>query len=134
MESILITGSNGVLGTKLIQAAIGNFDVIATDLQAAPLNACLGSFTYASMDVTDEHQVEGIFQKFSPAIVIHAGAYTDVDGAEKNRDLCYSINVTGTQNVAKACKGKLVYISTDYVFDGTAGPYGEEDPIHTLGW
>ncbi len=133
-KRVLITGSNGVLGTKLIEAAIADHEVIATDLQPEALNSFLGTFTYVPMDITEQAQVARVFEQFRPSLVIHAGAYTDVDGAEKNRDLCYQVNVIGTQHVAVAVQGKLVYVSTDYVFDGTSGPYREGDAVHPLGW
>lgn len=74
------------------------------------------------VDITEEKSLETIFSVHKPDIVINAAAYTNVDGAEKNREEAYSINVLGTRNVSLFCKKNgsfLVHISTDYVFPGT---------------
>lgn len=96
--------------------------------------------SHQELDVTDEQSVESNMRHIKPDIVIHAAAYTDVDGCESNRELAFQANAEGTKNVALACKktsSAMVYISTDYVFDGTKNsPYIEEDkpnPINVYG-
>ena len=113
---ILITGSNGQLGTELRKLLDEkNVAYIATDS--------------AEMDITDKAAVEVVFQEVKPTVVYHCAAYTAVDKAEdEGKALDYAINVTGTENIAKAAAthdATLVYISTDYVFDGQK-PVGEE--------
>lgn len=107
---ILITGSNGQLGTELRYLLDErNEDYVAVDV--------------AEMDITNEEMVDQVFAQVKPTLVYHCAAYTAVDAAEdKGKALNQAINVDGTENIAKACQkydATLVYISTDYVFDGT---------------
>lgn len=113
---ILITGSNGQLGRELTKRLAGT-DFLATDV--------------AEMDITNQKDTLGVITAYNPDVVIHGAAYTNVDAAEQSPQLAYKINAIGTQNVAAACLqcgAKLVYVSTDYVFDGTLGrAYNEFD-------
>ena len=90
-------------------------------------------------DVSDKNQVEEIFKKVDPEVVVHAAALTDVDKCEINKELAWKTNVEGTQNIVDAIKPTnvfLVYISTDYVFNGKTGLYKETDkpdPINYYG-
>jgi dTDP-4-dehydrorhamnose reductase len=88
------------------------------------------------MDITDINKTIETVKKKNPDVVIHAAAFTDVDGSESQADLAYKVNSLGTRNVAVACKetdSALVYICTDYVFDGTKGsPYYEYDQTNPL--
>ena len=107
---ILITGSNGQLGTELRKLLDQkNIAYIATDS--------------AEMDITDKSAVDKVFQEVKPAIVYHCAAYTAVDKAEdEGKNLNMLINEVGTKNVAEAAESAgatLYYISTDYIFDGT---------------
>jgi dTDP-4-dehydrorhamnose reductase len=121
---IFITGSDGQLGYELVQI-LSNEDLY---LGKEP-----------DQDITDEKIIEQICQ-FRPQAVIHAAAYTDVDGCEKNRELAHKVNAVGTHQVAQAAEksgSKMVYISTDYVFSGRKRkPYTELDapsPINAYG-
>lgn len=113
---ILITGADGQLGRDL-QAVLADHDLMPTDIE--------------EMDITDYYAVNRLVQKFKPELIIHAAAYTDVDKAELNPDLAFKVNAVGTQNLALAAnktKTALLYVSTDYVFDGLKGkPYLEFD-------
>ncbi|MDT8899716.1 dTDP-4-dehydrorhamnose reductase [Anaeroselena agilis] len=124
---LLITGGNGQLGRAF--AALASMP----DCQVLPLNS-------QELDVTDPRQLEDRFTKFPPDAVVHAGAYTAVDQAELEIDKAFRVNVVGTGNVAAACLkfcSKMVYISTDYVFDGSQNkPYTEFDrpnPLNVYG-
>ena len=113
---ILITGANGQLGTELRYLLDErNEEYVAVDV--------------AEMDITNAQMVDKVFAEVKPSLVYHCAAYTAVDAAEdEGKELDYAINVTGTENVAKAAEAHgatLVYISTDYVFDGQK-PVGEE--------
>ena len=113
---ILITGANGQLGTELRYLLDErNEEYVAVDV--------------AEMDITNAEMVDKVFSEVKPTLVYHCAAYTAVDAAEdEGKELDYAINVTGTENVAKAAAkydATLVYISTDYVFDGEK-PVGEE--------
>lgn len=124
---VLVTGANGMLGQDLCPILEDyGAEVIETDVD--------------TLDITDEKQVFQMFSDVKPDMVIHCAAYTNVDKAEEDLKTAELINVNGTENVAEAC-GKLgitlVYISTDYVFDGeTVEPYTSEDlpnPINNYG-
>ncbi len=105
---VLVTGANGQLGYDVIKRLEkSNIECLGTDIDV--------------LDITHQEQVNRFISNYSPDVVIHCGAYTAVDKAEDERELCYSVNVLGTKYIAEACKeldAKMVYISTDYVFDG----------------
>ena len=91
----------------------------------------------AALDIRDADAVYAAVHGFAPDVVLHTAAYTDVDGAEAHPEVAEAINVEGTRNVVRAVRGThttLVYISSDYVFDGTKGsPYVESDRTNPLG-
>lgn len=105
---VLVTGANGQLGYDVIKRLDeNNIEYLATDKD--------------ELDITNEAQTNNVITKYNPDVVVHCAAYTAVDKAEDERELCYKTNVLGTRYVAAACKkinAKMVYISTDYVFDG----------------
>jgi dTDP-4-dehydrorhamnose reductase len=121
---VLITGANGQLGRELIrQGWKFNFNIQGVNRQ--------------ELDITNEGQVNQMLMHVCPSVVINAAAYTDVDKAEKESDIAYSVNKNGPTYLARYCADHgltLIHISTDYVFDGTKGrPYQENDPIAPLG-
>ncbi|HZS00301.1 MAG TPA: dTDP-4-dehydrorhamnose reductase [Chloroflexota bacterium] len=134
---ILVTGSNGLLGTKLIEAMLQRPGLQPLAASRGPCaNGFLGDFPFYPLDVTDQERTAAVVQETAPDVVVHTAAMTDVDGCERAPDAARAINVTGTANVADACAragAHLVHLSTEYVFDGRAGPYGEDDPPNPLG-
>ena len=87
------------------------------------------------LDITDASRTDAVLSKYAPDIIIHAAALTDVDACERNLSLARAVNVDGTRNIARyagehGCK--LVYVSTDYVFDGKKGMYTEADAPHPV--
>lgn len=105
---ILVTGANGQLG----------YDVVK-QLEKRQIE-CKG-VDIADFDLTVEDAVIEYIENYKPSVVVHCAAYTAVDRSEEDKETCYSVNVIGTENVAKACKivsSKMMYISTDYVFSG----------------
>lgn len=115
---ILVTGITGQLG----------YDVMK-ELQSRGIEAeAPDNWT---MDITDAEAVESILKAAAPDAVIHCAAYTAVDAAQDHEELCRRVNAEGTRNIAKVCRDlgcKLVYISTDYVFDGQGEkPWEPED-------
>lgn len=106
---VLVTGVNGQLG----------YDVVE-ELRRRGI-PCRG-VDIADFDLTDREQVLRYIEEYAPDAVIHCAAYTAVEKAEDNREACFAVNVDGTAHVAQACAdtgAKLMYISTDYVFDGS---------------
>lgn len=92
------------------------------------------------MDITDADQVEKVIKDAAPDAVIHCAAYTAVDAAEENVDICRKVNAQGTENIAKVCETldiKMMYISTDYVFNGQGErpwkPDDEREPLNVYG-
>lgn len=79
------------------------------------------------LDLTDERAVESVMAAARPDVVLHLAGYTDVAGAEKDRERCWAVNVAGTRHLATHAGGRLVHLSTDYAFDGERGGYLEED-------
>jgi len=127
---ILITGAEGMLGADLRKALAPEHELTLTDIvgDAMPL------------DITDADRTSAVIAERRPDLVIHAAAYTDVDGCERDPDRAFLVNSDGTRNVAAACRqigAAIVYVSTDFVFDGEKGePYTEADtpnPINHYG-
>ena len=114
---VLITGSRGQLGSDLVRLLSSDYEVVGTDLP--------------ELDLTDQTAVHNFVKSAKPQVIIHAAAYTDVDGCETKRELALQVNEDGTRNLAQAAalvNAKLVYYSTDYVFDGRKdSPYVETD-------
>jgi dTDP-4-dehydrorhamnose reductase len=135
---ILVTGANGLVGTKVLDLLLQHpTDEPLAAYHQSRTNDYLGEFPYWWLDTTSAADVERVLDESRPDAVIHAGAFTNVDGAERERDLAWASNADGTGILARACAARavrLVYLSTEYVFDGTAGPYRETDPINPLGW
>lgn len=127
MTKVLVTGANGMLGQDLCPILEDEgYDVIETDIN--------------NLDITNKEQVNKYITEEKPDIIIHAAAYTNVDKAEEELEKARLINVTGTENIAKAAESigaKLIYISTDYVFDGKKNePYMPDDipnPLNNYG-
>lgn len=115
----LITGFKGQLGYDVVRELEkrGYKDYLALDID--------------DMDITDAKQVNDVVSTYNPDVIVHCAAWTQVDRAEEEILKCYDVNVVGTRNIAQAALGidaKMIYISTDYVFDGTKdGLYEPED-------
>ncbi len=126
---VLVTGSKGQLGYDVInELKKRNYDFVGVDID--------------EMDITDKMSVQSTLNKEKPDVVIHCAAWTAVDLAEdeENKEKVYAINATGTENIAQMCKKldcKMIYISTDYVFEGTGDrpwkPEDERKPLNYYG-
>lgn len=116
---IIVTGAAGQLGHDVMNELVKRgHEAIGSDI--AP--AC-STWPYICMNITDQNSVENVLQEVKPDAVIHCAAWTAVDDAEakENQEKVHAINVIGTQNIASVCKkidAKMMYLSTDYVFDG----------------
>ena len=124
---VLVTGVKGQLG----------YDVV-NELEKRGMTAV--GVDIDEMDITDAVSVDKVIKEAAPDAVIHCAAYTAVDAAEDNVDLCRRVNADGTANIAKVCKEldiKMMYISTDYVFDGQGTrpwePDDERNPLNVYG-
>ena len=105
---ILVTGVKGQLGYDVVREGESRgLEMFGTDVD--------------NMDITDAGQVKQVIEAYKPDAVIHCAAYTAVDAAEDNQELCRKINVDGTRNIAEVCKSidiPKMYNSTDYIFNG----------------
>jgi dTDP-4-dehydrorhamnose reductase len=129
MRKILLTGSNGLLGQKLVGllSQMPEIELFATAKGANRLHYSAG-YTYLPMDITDKNQVITTIEKVAPNVVIHTAAMTNVDQCESERELCWEMNVNAVNFLIEACKNAnafLIHLSTDFIFDGGAGPYDE---------
>ena len=140
---ILVTGVGGQLGHDVMNELIGRGHTgvgsdIAPEYSGVADGSAVTTAEYVPMDITDAAQVSEVITKVSPDVVIHCAAWTAVDAAEDDdkKAKVKAINADGTQNIANVCKQldcKMVYISTDYVFDGTkTGEYSVDDVKHPL--
>ena len=133
---ILITGSNGLLGQKLVRQLSKNekLNYLATS-QGENRNPACPSKNFSSLDITISDEVLKTITAFAPDYIIHTAAITNVDYCELNERECHDVNVTGTQNVfdsAKATGAHFQMLSTDFVFDGNDGNYKETDLVNPL--
>ncbi len=140
-SKILLTGSNGLLGQKLVFLLSQQADIqlIATSRGANRMDFTEG-YEYQEMDITDAQQVAEVIEKIRPDAIIHTAAMTNVDQCEGEKDLCWTMNVKAVEYLVEACEKHQIFfchLSTDFVFDGSSGLYSEEDspsPISFYGW
>ena len=135
---ILITGGSGLLGKSLIETRNRNVKIVCT---------YVGEYTvknhddikYQKLDIRDYHAYEQLFQEFRPDVTIHTAGIGSPDYAEQHREEAWDMNVRGTRNINSLCEkvnSRLVYISSNGIYDGEKAPYGEEDipePINYYG-
>jgi len=122
---LLVIGAKGMLGRDLmsiLQSSLPNDEIIGWDIE--------------EIDIQKEEDTVTHLGKLRPDIVVHIAAYTDIDGCESDEEKAFAVNAEGTKHVALAatrCQAKMVYLSTDYVFDGNKRePYLESDSPHPL--
>lgn len=124
---VFVTGVKGQLGYDVMnELANRGIEAVGVDIE--------------EMDITNADQVRKVITKAAPDAVIHCAAYTAVDAAEDNVDICRKVNAEGTENIAKVCEEldiKMMYISTDYVFNGKGSrpwkPDDEREPLNIYG-
>jgi dTDP-4-dehydrorhamnose reductase len=137
---ILVTGSNGLLGQKIIYALVGRKNVTAIASSKGPNRLVLQSgYTYTSLDITNREEVNAVIEKFKPDVVINTAAMTNVDHCETRREECLALNTLSVGYIIEAMEtytpaAHLIHLSTDFVFDGEAGPYSEEDSPNPLSY
>lgn len=125
---VFVTGVGGQLGHDCVNEIVKHgYEAIGSDkaenYNGAADDSAVTTAPYVSLDITDADAVSDTIETIKPDVIIHCAAWTNVDGAEEegNKSLVHKINAEGTENIAKAAKSveaKMVYISTDYVFDG----------------
>lgn len=132
---ILITGSNGLLGQKLVKLCLERgLNFIATS-KGENRNPDCPTINYLSLDISIFSEINNVFQFYYPTHVIHTAAITNVDYCEDHIDECQDVNVQATKLLANACvqyKAHFQFLSTDFVFDGVKGNYSENDEVNPL--
>jgi len=136
-SKVFITGGSGLLGSNLVHWGKEKYHITSTYFS---FPCFLKECQMEKVSLIDSEECERLLIKYKPDLVIHSAAYTDLAGCETNKDRTWQINVRATKNIAQTCEkigAKLVYISTDWVFDGKkVGKYTEEDqpsPINSYG-
>ena len=139
MKRILITGSNGLLGQKLVKKLKSNklgFELIATSKGENRISEKEG-YVYQSLDISNQEEVNNVFNHFKPDTVIHTAAMTNVDACESEKELCRKLNVIAVRFLVEAAEkhqSHFIHLSTDFIFDGKSGPYKEDDEPNPLSY
>lgn len=133
---LLVAGASGLLGHQIVEKALGKGHEVYAAYKENPSN--LGK--PVKIDLINQNLVFDAIDKIRPQVIIHAAAYTDVDGCETNKELALKVNAEATKYIAIAAaelNSHVIYVSTDYVFNGEKGLYVEEDqtnPINYYGY
>jgi dTDP-4-dehydrorhamnose reductase len=138
MKTILITGTNGMLGQKIIYALRNRSDIccIATSKGENRMKT-KGGYIYESLDITNSKEIENIFSKYQPNVIINTAAMTNVDACEAKKEECRRLNVDAVAFMIDQCRRyqtHFIHLSTDFVFDGSKGPYKEDDSPNPQGY
>lgn len=127
---ILITGANGLLGQILVGLLVEKEEgFLATSL--GPSRIQMPDVSFQSLDITDRNDVIRVVEEYSPSVIVNTAAMTQVDQCETDRKKCWQLNLMAVAHLIEAAarvNAHLVHLSSDFVFDGTSGPYKEEDP------
>ena len=135
-KKVLITGSNGLLGQKLVKLLKSNFNVLATST-GENLIFDKDGYLHQTMDITNFQELKLTFDSFKPDYVINTAAMTNVDGCEDSKSKCDEVNVFAVRKMTSLCQqynSHFIHISTDFIFDGENGPYKEEDTPNPLSY
>ena len=135
---LLLVGCNGLLGQKLAAAASQSYHVYGIGLrEQSPVRKFLRQ--YIRLDITDRGDIMEVMRSIHPEWTINVAAITDVDACQRDPERAFAVNVEGARHVALGCErcgSKFLQLSTDYVFDGTSGPYDEDhvpNPVNVYG-
>jgi len=129
---MLLTGVSGLLGNNLAFCLRAQYDILGVYRNH---RVEIDGIETAKVDITSDNDVTTLIKDFKPEVIIHCAANSDVEMCEENQEETEHINVLGTRNVANGLNGhraKLVYISTDLVYDGKKGHFNESDPVNPL--
>jgi len=125
---ILVTGASGLLGASLVEAARGQGREVVGLYHRHPVS--ITGVEFLAVDLTEESEIRRIFEKLKPTVVVHCAAETNVDWCEEHPEAAQPINVSMSARIAEISarlKARMLYVSTDSVFDGTRGHYAESD-------
>ena len=134
-KTVLLIGGTGLLGKALIESCPSDIQIYATYLRDLPPTISPNNFL--QLDIANKESINYLFQKLKPDFVIHLAGVGSVDYAEKNQPEAWAINVGGTQNVIEASQhvgAKLIYLSSNAVYDGAHPPYDEDSPRRPINY
>lgn len=125
-----------MLGQRLVEyfSADNSFELFAASVED---KSFFDKLNYRTLDITNKSAVQKIIKEFYPDYIINSAAYTNVDGCESEKELAWKINVTGPEHIAfyaSTINAHFIHISSDYVFDGKAGPYSETDKVNPISY
>lgn len=138
MKTILVTGSNGLLGQKITEniRSSQHYHLIATSRGADRFPHQEG-YRYVSMDILDPENVRAVIEEYRPDAIIHTAAMTNVDTCQAEQKMAYALNVEAVKTLIACCEAyqvQLIHLSTDFIFDGAAGPYDEQASPNPLSY
>lgn len=138
IKNILVTGSNGLLGQKLVHKlrTNKNYKLLATSKGENRIKTQEG-YHYQSLDILNQDEINQVFKSFKPDIVIHTAAMTNVDACELDKNACWKLNVDAVGYLIQAAENynsHFIHLSTDFIFDGEDGPYQEGDKPNPLSY
>jgi dTDP-4-dehydrorhamnose reductase len=133
-HKLLVFGTSGMLGQRTAKyfSEQSGWEIVGADI-ATTIE--FPGVAYTTVDSTDRDAVHKVIKEFKPDVIINASAYTNVDKSEIERDLVWKINASSVGYIAEAgheVGAHVVHVSTDYVFDGERGMYGEDEPVHPI--
>ncbi len=135
---VLVTGSNGLLGQKLVKLLLENGEQpIASSYSENRIDYLKEPFEFVNLDIRDQANVQEVISQVQPDVVVNTAAMTNVDQCETDREECIKLNVDAVRYLSEACAKNdifLVHLSTDFIFDGEAGPYKEDDEPNPLSY
>lgn len=135
-KRILVVGANGMLGQRIISffSCNNNIQLLGCSIEPKPV---FNNADYVYCDLTVREEIKSVVYNFYPDFIVNAAAFTDVDKSETYREQAWKLNVKGVEYLAETCRvldSHLIHISSDYIFDGTSGPYGEKSKPNPLGY
>ncbi|MGN7205445.1 SDR family oxidoreductase [Pedobacter sp. SAFR-022] len=138
MKTVLVTGSNGLLGQKITENILLNkqYHLIATS-KGSNRYPIKEGYVYAEMDILDPGQVRNVVAQYKPDAIIHTAAMTNVDTCQVEKKLAHALNVEAVKTLVAVCETmniQLIHLSTDFVFDGEQGPYEESAEPNPLSY
>jgi dTDP-4-dehydrorhamnose reductase len=133
---IFIVGANGMLGQRLVEAFSRqeNIQLLTCSIEPKPF---FNSVEYVCCDLTKRESIKNLIFGFYPDFIINTAAFTNVDLSEIERETAWKVNVKGVEHLAETCRvldAHLIHLSSDYIFDGSRGPYSEKDKPNPLGY
>jgi len=135
-KRLLVIGANGMLGQRVVHFYSDNPEaqLLTCSFEDKP---CFSNTEYKICDLTKRESVREIVLDFYPDYIVNAAAYTNVDMSETDRETAWKVNVKGVEYLAEACRiidAHLIHMSSDYIYDGTKGPYDEKATPNPLGY